>query len=268
LRENIRKIIKLVKKKRQLSEQKEEEQLRMHIRQLIREQASPEEPAGESGRATGIRVLDEEVLQNVVPIFKKYYGQLDNIEKRESFRSHVINAVENLLNRIESGQTAGTAADSAPPEPLAEQDVSLSVSPKDDPMYIPVGDETEEDPDMSAQSEFRSGIDGELTPDQEVGALRAQIAFNGPDTTIEKAYKTMRGEDATLFREYLITNLKLHFDAMEEEISMPEEPTTPSYEEAAANVEPGTEGGLPPEGAPEPPPEEELPPPAPPAPLM
>tara|TARA_Y100000593_G_C4271994_1_gene317876 strand:+ start:346 stop:1194 length:849 start_codon:yes stop_codon:yes gene_type:complete len=269
LRENIRKIIKLVKKKRQLAEQKDEDRLRMYIRQLIREQDSPDEPAGESGRATGIRVLDEEVLQNVVPIFKKYYGQLDNIEKRESFRSHIINAVENLLNRIESGQTTGETPPPAPsPEPLAEQAVSMSVSPKDDPMYIPVGDEVTEDPEQTAQSEFRAGIDGNLTPDQEVGALRAQIAFNGPDTTIEKAYKTMRGDDAALFREYLITNLKLHFDAMEEEISMPEEPTTPSYEEAAANVEPGLEGGPPPEEAPPGPPEEELPPPGPAAPMM
>ena len=238
LREQIRKIIKIAKTKKANNILAEEQVLRSYIRDIIRE--VEEQAPGAAGRATGIRVLDEEVLQNIIPIFKKYYMQLDNPEKRESFRSHIINAAENLLKTIGSQQDAGeesalVASPETGGEPLAEQDLSMSV--KDDPMFIPVEEEAP-DPEETARAEFRSGMEGELSPDQEVGALRAQTAFNGPDTTIKKAYKDLRGEDAKLFREYLITNLKLHFDAMEEEISMTPEPTTPSYEEAAAEVAP------------------------------
>jgi len=229
LRQEVRKIIKLVHDKKVLREQKEEYVLRNHIRKLIKEVAEAGE-VNQPNRSTGITVLDEEVLQNIIPIFKKYYMQLDNPEKRESFRSHIINAAENLLNTIGSVQGDATVAE---PEPLAEQDVGLSVSAKEDPMFIPVEDD-KPDPEESARDEFRTGMDSELSPDQEVGALRAQTAFNGPDTTIKKAYKDLRGEDAALFGEYLITNLKLHFDSMEEEISMTPEPTTDSYEDAAA----------------------------------
>ena len=257
LREQIRKIIKVAKfKKAQKGDLilQEEQKLRAHIRYIIKEIATEEAP-GAKGRATGIRVLDEEVLQNIIPIFKKYYMQLDTPEKRESFRSHIINAAENLLSTIGIDQEGGTgSALQAEPEPIAEQDVSLTV--KDNPMFIPVEEEAA-DPEETAQAEFRTGLEDELTPDQEVGALRAQTAFNGPDTTIKKAYKDLRGQDATLFGEYLITNLKLHFDAMEEEISMTPEPTTPSYEETTSEMPTGPEGAaMGPEGAPLPPEEE------------
>lgn len=246
LRQEVRKIIKVVHNKRLLKEQNEEYALRNHIRTLIKEVADTGE-VSQPNRSTGITVLDEEVLQNIIPIFKKYYMQLDNTEKRESFRSHIINAAENLLSTIGSVQNNAAVAG---PESLSEQDVAMSVAAKEDPMFIPVEDD-KPDPEESAKNDFRTGLDSELTPDQEVGALRAQTAFNGPDTTIKKAYKDLRGEDATLFGEYLITNLKLHFDTMEEEITMTPEPTTDSYEDAAAGS--GSEavpaddmGGLPP----------------------
>ena len=269
LREQIRKIIKVAKsKKAAQTEQRllEEKHLRLHIRDIIDEITDP--ASKPRHRATGIRILTEEVLQTIMGTFKKYYMQLDNVEKRESFRSHIINAAENLLNTIDSGQTESESAMIVEPTeevPLAEQDVSMTVdspaSPADDPRFLPMEDENP-DPDQAAQQEFRSGMDSELSPDQETGALRAQTAFNGPDTTIKKAYTDLRGRDAELFREYLITNLKLHFDTMEEELSMTPEPTTPSYEEASAEELPPEEGIPPgPEGAPMPP-EEEMGPPA------
>ena len=256
LREQIRKVIRVVKKKKALSEGQEEEKLRMVIRQLLAEQEDIE-PSPD--RPTGIRILDEEVLQNIVPIFEKYYKQLAKPEQRESFRTHIINAVENLLATISSGLAQAPAAQApgsevpmlaAPPEempaappPVMAEQAAPGGSPKDDPRFIDVRNQPS--PEEEDRSSFRTGIETDLSPDAEIGAERAQIAFNGPDTTIEKAYKTLRGEDATLFAEYLITNLKLHFDAFEEELSLPEEPTTPSYDEAAAGPPPGM--GPPPE---------------------
>ncbi len=272
LREQIRKVIQIVKKRKALTEQAEEQQLRSIIRELI---AEAEIGSENSDRPTGIRILDEEVLQNIINTFRRYYKQLAKPEQRESFRTHIINATENLLNRIESGQLP---ADSAPevespaPMPVNEQEaISLDVSggAQSDPMFIDVPDD-DLDADEQAKQDFRTGVEGSLSPDQEIGAERAQVAFNGPDTTIENAYKTLRGEDANLFREYLITNLKLHFDAMEEELTMPAEPTTPSYEEEAAAGPAGPPGmeALPPEPLPPAPPmgapeDEGLPPPPP-----
>ena len=111
LREQIRKIIKVAKsKKAAQTEQRllEEKHLRLHIRDIIDEITDP--ASKPRHRATGIRILDEEVLQTIMGTFKKYYMQLDNVEKRESFRSHIINAAENLLNTIDSGQTESESA--------------------------------------------------------------------------------------------------------------------------------------------------------------
>ena len=49
-------------------------------------------------------------------------------------------------------------------------------------------------------------------------------------------------EDKELFYDYLLTNLKLYFDKFEDELktNLPE-PTTPEYDEAAAEVETGAE---------------------------
>ena len=70
LREQIRKIIKVAKSKKATQNQRrivEEEQLRFHIRGIIKEISDPE--AQPTHRATGIKVLDDEVLQNIIPIF-------------------------------------------------------------------------------------------------------------------------------------------------------------------------------------------------------
>lgn len=231
LREQVRRIIKVVKKRRALSEHKDEESLRAVIRHMITEQEMVD---NSTDRPTGIRVLDEEVLQNIVPVFEKYYKQLAKPEQRESFRIHVINAVENLLKTAGSGMEV--TVDANAPAQLAEVELSVGGGPKDDPMFIPVGSDAESDPESEAKDDFRSGMEGNLSDDAEIGAERAQLAFNGPDTTIQNAFKTLRGDDAALFTEYLITNLKLHFDAFEEELGMPDEPTTPSYEEEASGA--------------------------------
>ncbi len=77
LREQVRRIIKVVKKRRALSEHKEEESLRAVIRHMIAEQEMVD---NSTDRPTGIRVLDEEVLQNIVPVFEKYYKQLFDVK--------------------------------------------------------------------------------------------------------------------------------------------------------------------------------------------
>ena len=263
LREQIRRIIKVVKKRKALAEQKEEVTLRKVIRHMISEQEMVD---NSTDRPTGIRVLDEEVLQNIVPVFEKYYKQLAKPEQRESFRIHIINAVENLLKTVGSGMEVAVGNKGA--GQLAEVELTVGSSPKDDPMFIPVGPDAESDPESEARDEFRSGLQGDLSDDAEIGAERAQLAFNGPDTTIGNAFKTLRGEDAALFTEYLITNLKLHFDAFEEELGMPDEPTTPSYEEEAAAA-PADPMGAPLDGPPPMPGGEALPPepPMPPGPM-
>ena len=74
------------------SETNKEDKLRSFIRKLIKEDAekSPH-------RSTGINVL-EDLLKKIVPQLEQDYKKLtSNAEQRESFRTHVVNAVQNAL---------------------------------------------------------------------------------------------------------------------------------------------------------------------------
>ena len=261
LREQVRKIIKIVKERKARAENADEQQLRMYVRELIKEAGEGEELGEEPQRATGIKVL-EEVLDNIVEIFERYYKQLSsNRAQRDSFRSHIINAVENLIAPLRASRGAGGAEGALVAAPPVSEQVEIGVdtgSPQDDPRFLDVRGKnkkpTEEDAAETDKAEFRQGVEGELSDDEEMGAMAAQEAFNGPDTTIKNAYNRVFGEDADLFYDYLITNLKLHFDAFEEELGNPEEPTTDAYEQ---EVQGGGEE-MPPVEAP---PMEEIPPP-------
>ena len=63
----------------------------------------------------------------------------------------------------------------------------------------------------------------------------AQDAFTGIEKNIVDTYAILHDEqDEKLFKDYLITNLKMYFDKYEEELGAVIEPTTPEYEEEKA----------------------------------
>ena len=108
LRENIRQIIRLVKQKKNT----EEDTLRQVVREFIDIEMQTLTEAGPDvdptpNKSTGINVL-EELLKKIIPIIETDYKSLTtNNSQRESYRSHIINAVVNSLTPAKINTAAG-----------------------------------------------------------------------------------------------------------------------------------------------------------------
>jgi len=233
---------------------KQKEQLiRESVRMLIKEAeatgGAPEAPA----EITAINFL-KNLLKNIVPNVEEDYKQLTSAKKqRVSFRKHVLNATENLLNNLD-----------ADPEAIEEdlEEVTVKVSDDDKPEgFIDIyGDEKKEKPeeDIAPEDEFAKGLeDREL---DSTGRNSAFESFNKIQNQIENEYSKLDadakvdGRDETereIFRDYLLLNLKLYFDKFEEDLNPNlEEPSTPSEEEYIKTAQDRDKGGdelMPPE---------------------
>ena len=218
LRKAIRQAVGVVqerKKKEKKSYLYEEHKLRKIIRKLLVETEIPE-PEDSPQQSTGINVL-EDLLKKIIPIIEVDYKKLTtDIQQRESFRAHIIQAVENTLAPARVTDKAF----------LKEQD-DITVNIEDDPEeFIDVRGETKvEEP--SEEEEY--GIKGK----DETGRDMSFSTFKRIEANIVDSWEILYSDnDKELFYDYLITNLKLYFDKFEDELkaTLPE-PTTPEYEE-------------------------------------
>ena len=228
LRESIRKVVKIVLEKREREQREqllEEQKLRNIIRKLVLVEASTvsdEIPH----RSTGINVL-RDLLKKVIPQMEIAYKQLTtDPEQRTSFRAHVLKALKNIL---------------APSQALAainEQD-DIEVSIEDDTpdlggeAFIDIDGASAEEEEGEEEDEF--GIPGE----EPTGRNKAEQFIDKIDGLVQSEYDSLGGdEDREEFYDYLITNVKLYADKFEDELATQlEEPTTPEYEEAAAEAD-------------------------------
>ena len=141
IREYVREIALKVKRE-QKSALREELKLRKYIRKLIRE--TEEEAPHES---TGINVL-EDLLKTIVPIIGTNFKLLTSgKEQRDSFREHIVTAVQNLLatesvyftadsNRKNKAGAAMPQSTAGGDEALAEQEGEEEVPT--DPAFIDI----------------------------------------------------------------------------------------------------------------------------------
>ena len=109
LRNNIRHLIRAVKSKR-LDEHKKMHKLVKTLVQhelgaMLTEASTPDvDPT--PNKSTGINVL-EELLKKIVPVLETDYKSLTtNNEQRESFRSHIVNAVVGTLTPAQANNDA------------------------------------------------------------------------------------------------------------------------------------------------------------------
>lgn len=244
LRENVRDLISLVKKKNK-NTQSEEQQLRTIIREFLqhelREAKTPDnDPAPH--KSTGINVL-EDLLKKIIPQIEDDYKLLTTSEEqRESYRAHIIDAVVKTLTPVELNNDA--------PEDLPkgdlEEDIDIEISDddeKEDDMFIDINPEEPEEEKEEEDPRDAFGIEGKDT----TGRNMAYTTFKKIESQIIDAYDMLSNpEDQELFFDYLIANLKLYFDKFENEIQPNvEEPTNQAYdsakEEPAADA--GDEGG-------------------------
>ena len=277
LRENVRKAVRIVQKKRQ-GILTEEQRLRNIVRTLLKEDADTEGPS----MNTGGNALDQMLLNtNTLDVLEKEYKTLTTSpEQRLSFRAHIINAAINSLapERV-SGLPNAAEETSEPTTPaggegaidelteavkaLFEAELAMGDRPEEEveasaPTAGPAAAEEEEvDPLESEREEFAAGVEGDDL--DKTGRNYALDAWNKVTKNVVEAYaKLGNDEDREQYYDYLITNLKLYFDTWEQELEgTPEEPTTPEYEqekEAQPEAGGGEElGGMPEEGG-----EEEL----------
>ena len=233
LRKYVRRAIKIMESKNKKSEILQENKVRSLVRKLILE-AEEDHPHD----STGINVL-EDLLKKIIPVFEIDFKSLTtDPQQRISFRSHIINAVQNSLapSRAEI-----SADDSMPFQPAVtgmteeDNDIEMGVPQRDqDPKFIDIDPKKKEQPEIPPEEKF--GIPGE----DETGRNVAMKSWDQVETSVIDAYRVLSNpRDKELFYDYLITNLKLYFDKMEEELSPGvQEPDSEIYQQQ-------TQGGSP-----------------------
>ena len=232
LRENIRHLIRHVKQKKL----NEENDLRGIIRKMmdfeLAEGQTPDvDPA--PNKSTGINVL-EELLKKIIPIVETDYKSLTtNSSQRDSYRAHVLNAVDNSLTPAKINNQAGE-------DSVGDlEEIEIQVGDKPDDKFIDIRTDAEkaaEEPeDEDPMDGFGSNIEGD-----ETGRNMAYQSYKKIESSILDAYELLSDpEDQELFYDYLIANLKLYFEKFEEELAnQVDEPTNQAYDMAKNQASP------------------------------
>jgi hypothetical protein len=227
LRKYIRKSIQNIKEMKKI-ELREERLLRNQIRKLIKES---EEDVPHS--STGINVL-KGLLKDIIKQVEIEYKKLtsSNIQ-RDSFRKHFIRATVNLLSPeftfFDSDEKTTGKDTNIPLQEAIEVSLEDENEKPDQSMFIDIDGDGKADKKEEKKSEeaFQS-IQG-LDP---TGRNFAMTAFDNVKQQIQDDFMSLGNEeDRVIFYNYLITNLKLHFDRMNDELSVQaKEPTTKEYE--------------------------------------
>lgn len=229
--------------------------IRESVRALIAEAeatgGAPEAPSD----VTAINFL-KNLLKNIVPNIEEDYKQLTSAKsQRISFRKHVLNATENLLNNLDADPEAVEAD---------LEEVTIKINDDKPDGFIDIyGDEakdTPEEEELSPEDEFAKGLEGRKLDN--TGRNSAFESFNKIQNQIENEYSKLDADtivdgreetEREIFRDYLLLNLKLYFDKFEEDLSPDlEEPSTPSEDEYIKTAQSRDEEGdelIPPEDA-------------------
>lgn len=238
----------LIDREELIAEMEEENALREVIRYAIKKVLSEAAIPNTPHFSTGINTL-EDLLKKIIPIIQDDYKDLTTSdEQRQSFRSHIIKAVEDTLAPL---QVVDVADEELEEEELAEGDdyyIDFGSDLLEEEEAIDVNVKVDKDVEVSGDEDKFIDIE-EAEPDIEdafgipgedvTGRNFAEMTFKKVEKQIADAYGLLSNpEDQAVFSEYLVTNLKLYFDKFENELQAEiEEPTTPSYEEAEAAQE-------------------------------
>ena len=239
LRENVRALISLVKKKNK-NTQTEEQKLRSIIREFLqhelKEAATPDnDPAPH--KSTGINVL-EDLLKKIIPQIEDDYKLLTTSEEqRESYRAHIIDAVVKTLTPVELNNDAPEKQ-----SPDLDEEIDIDISDDGDDKFIDIRTDKERAAEEGEEEEDPRdsfGIEGKDT----TGRNMAYTTFKKVESQIIDAYDLLsNAEDQELFFDYLVANLKLYFDKFENEIQPNvEEPSNQAYDSAAQEQPAGGE---------------------------
>jgi hypothetical protein len=234
LRESVRKAISVVvrqRKKKKILEYRENRELRGIIRRMIGEGQSAVASVAKHAN-TGINAL-EDLLKNtnVLSVLETGYKSLTtDIQQRESYKNHILNAIKMSLAPEESRKVAGEDVEIS--ESIDEEiDLDVGDTPEDDPDFIDVNDDGEEVPEVEVDEKEEFGLDGE----DKTGRNRAFTDFQDIEKVILSAFDDLDNpEDLTMFEEFLLKNITLYFEKFEGELQTNVEPP-PEAENAEAD---------------------------------
>ena len=158
IREGIKKINQKIENEKK-QEVLEEQRLRKVIRRLILSEGTTTgdtDPAPH--RSTGINFL-EKLLKNIVPTLEDDYKTLTSDEdQRESFRNHILRAIEDTIEPLKVTSQAGMTVALAEEE-LEEQDLTVRV--EDDPDFIDIRTDKEKSDEEAELSDEPKSLEDE-----------------------------------------------------------------------------------------------------------
>jgi len=222
LRKIIREGIKKKIKQREENVLKEEQELRLVIRKLLNEKQK-DEPRHAN---TGINLL-KDLLKTVVPSIEDDYKDLTtNPEQVKSFRAHLLNGVINIFKSAD-----GLQKEPKPEEITEQEQVEVDPSQPTDPKFIPI---------KKAKTVKKEPVDTfTIQGLDRTGANVAKTTFRKIENKIANTYENLTDpKDREMFKDYLITNLKLHMDIFDNEMKNNiKEPTTSEYEKEKQQID-------------------------------
>ena len=235
LREQIRKAIKIIREKK-VTKQKamlqEENRLRTVIRKLIKEE-------GEGDESTGIAFLRRD-LKKILPELEDTYTALrTSADQRKSYRTHILNAIQNLITVSDTNFNATPDKDPGEEAVGIEEQIGVNIGDDapDPKKRIDIGREKPEEEksevDAEKDKEEAELEDFAIAGEDRTGAVEALRSMKQIENVIKKTYNGLFDpNDRDLYSDYLLTNLQLYFDEFEEEMkAIVPEPENPDYEQ-------------------------------------
>ena len=225
IREHIRNRIALKLEQQKLAENK--------IRKVVRQLVEAETGTEEASRSTGINVLAD-LLQNIIPTVEDDYKMLTSSkEQRDSFKNHIVHAIENSLRPIEANTQGEKNTENIEYEidkALLEK-ISIDLDPQADGKEAQSIEGEFIDIDNDGKDDNEEFV--ELEDQNETGRNFAQASYKRVEKQIVDAYDMLADEeDKDVFYDYLVTNMLLYFDKFEDELQNDLTPvSTPEYEQ-------------------------------------
>jgi len=245
LREQIRKAISIIRERKEeksIAVLSEEQRLRKVIRKLLKEEE------GQGDESTGISYLRRD-LKKIIPELEDGYKSLrSKQEQRDSYRTHILSAIQDLIIRGDTNFSA--RADKDPDEEavgmdLHEVEVKIGDDMPDPQKKLDIGRETpESEKDIEKSKEDEELEDFAISGEDKTGAAAALTSMKQIEKVIINTYSTLYDpNDRDLYSDYLITNLQLYFDEFEKELqAIVPEPENPDYEQRKEPEESGELG--------------------------
>tara|TARA_R110002074_G_scaffold240351_1_gene412035 strand:- start:288 stop:1124 length:837 start_codon:yes stop_codon:yes gene_type:complete len=237
IRKNLPSVIARAKKSKN-NQLNEEKQLREIVRHMLLERDISDTYPHAS---TGINTL-EDVLKKMITTLRSDYKRLTtDKEQRESYRAHLLNAVELSLRPSDANEmsdspdTSLLSTPDVPEEVPTAEEPAFTMDDLDEDLGIDIVDDkekmipVEDDDEPDEFEEFTSNVSGDL---DRTGARAAYDTHKKVGQYILDGYEKLDNpSDREDFSDYLITNLKLYLDKFEAELSTElDEPTTLEYE--------------------------------------